>query len=321
MKLTKKITAIMLAAAMVFTFAACGGGDETPTTPAASGDTTPATTTAGSSGNDEPIVLPNSASFDFGVIEFNERVFEAQMKNPLLLGDNITAAGKGNEDIVKPAFFKEAELNGEFEEHAFLISQNGEFWTNIDRIEAEFYISGIAKEADCQTAQKCLCVDEDGEPLKIPCMPQADFLTFFQWYIQGGGLMSGFPFEHGGADDNTIETIPGVADGDKEFTFGDVMKIKWDFAEFAEWMGEDFGEDVYASPAKMVGEEERGGGVLKFGLQTNNEDVEDWDFKFHWVDVKIYVYDLEAYNGFVDQVTEIRGSGPSANTAGKVIQV
>jgi len=302
---TRKILALLLALAMVFSMGlimtACDddNGDDTSNGNEDNGN-------GGGNGNDydTPIDFPDSASFDFAVIEFNEREFTLPMAARRNIGDNLDRNPHDAADIIKLAFFQQATIDAEgpYADYAFLVSQNGEFWSNISRIEADFFLSGASEDAE------------------------AEHLGFFQVYIQGGGLgVPPWDFWNTSADeDNLINQIPGVADEDVDrgFEFGDIMTAVWDITEF--------GRDRYrfSDPPEEIpndnedeDDETMGFGVLKFGLQTGNDDIEDHRFGFHWHDVRIFVYDLELFNEFVEQVSEIRGFGPSPNTEGKVFEV
>jgi len=351
MKTKRKLTAILLAAAMMFSFSACDTGGEDNKTGTNANDPDAVQEAPDDDGRE---YYSKDDGFDFGVIVFNEREFVIPMGGELNFGDNI----EGNhdaEDVTMLTFFKADEIHGYLEEdgpeemaeleeklatleegtdeyekvvkdinkikvkterfeglkargfadnadHGLLISQNGDFWENISKIEASFSFEGI-----CDIVKP-----ED--------------IGFIQEYIQGGGL-SNWKWWNG--SENFIENY--LNDNDAEsYVWGDTMTVTWDIDKFKEEHGSTAdGEYVFGEKPKMATvissgkeiEEERGGGLIKFGLQIGSDEFDDITVKINWDDVKIYVRDLDKFYDYVDQVAEIRGQGMSESAKGKVFKV
>jgi len=80
--------------------------------------------------------------------------------------------------------------------------------------------------------------------------------------------------------------------------------------------------DLPAAPEDPDDDEsdEKGGGVNKFGLMIKSEGLDEITANITWTDVTIHVYDLDLFNEFVEEVTEITGATPF-NVDGKVVEV
>ena len=125
--------------------------------------------------------------------------------------------------------------------------------------------------------------------------------------------------------------VDSVEENDKEdFEWGNILKVTWDIDAHKEEYGVDAGsgeyrfdkepEDTEVIRSGETVTEPRGGGVLKFGLQTGNDGDENVTIKIIWHDVKFYVHDLDLFYDFVDQVADIRGEGMSESAKGKVFK-
>jgi len=334
MKLTKRILALLIAFTMVFAMAACGENN----TSNGSGDTTSAPENDGNNGDstDETpapnlnLVLPEYEDFDFGVFSFNATEFEFIQGTRTLLGDNLNVE-HGGEEAVKLAGFQGYEKpddgfpgddpDGEFQT---LISQNGKFWSNIAKIEAEFFFSGVdGTEA------------EDIANAEMYAM--GGYHSGWKWWASGTG--SNMISEY---DEARCEKHEGVEEIDEEegcdecgFQFGYILKAVWDMSVIKEEVGKDANDqskDIFDMEPEPVSEEEgadiAGGGVSKFGVMLNVNtsgdreinSIENVPAKIHWTDVKIYVYDYDLFMEFVEEVEEKMGKKMSENTKDRVIE-
>jgi hypothetical protein len=303
MKLTaKRLLSVLMAIAMLFAtgaLMACNGdeGDGSGT-----GESTSAPATTGGNGDENP---PEGETFDFGVIAFRSREMRIPSSNDVKIGGNMGPnTGWGNEGggascaIRIFGFQGFARPTDGFPDYGFgdyqdedgvyqtLLSQNGPFWENIDKITASFFLDG----------------DEDG----------AGEIGFIETFIQHGPLGS-WEFR---ADTgiNLIETVVDPEDDDDNFEWGMVMDAVWDFQDFRErhgtvtvWCEETESEVEKYILDIPVDEDGEGGGILKFGLMIENMDVIEMylSAKIFFTDVKIYVYDLEEFFDYVAQVAEV----------------
>ena len=307
MKLSK-LLALLMAVAMIFSIAACSDPASDPTPPE---DNTPANNEGnnesnGENGdeNGEEVPIPESDEFDFLAIAFNNRAFEVPAGGDIKVGGNMNGEGGGAEDGIKILGFQgytkpddgypvDDDPDGEW---LTLVSQNGEFWANIARIEADFFLEGL-----------------NGF--------ESEEISNVETFFQGGGLAS-WNFLNSG--ENLLWEFDEENGGDG-FKWGLVMKAVWDVGKFKEELTEEqqesFGQAATLVDPDDESSDKKGGGVNKFGLMIKTDNVlEDVTAKISWTDVKIYVHDLELFNSFIEELEEITGKSMSANTEGRVIQ-
>ncbi|MCL1903308.1 MAG: hypothetical protein FWF94_02685 [Oscillospiraceae bacterium] len=306
MKLSKRILAVLLAAAMLFALAACGEKD--PATNNGASDTEPAANDNVDDNQPEPVEdddFEPSTFVDFAVMSFNNREFTIPAGTDIKAGDNMNA-NHGAADAIRIIGFQgHGEPEGGFADGTdstwqILISQNGEFWENIERIEAEFYLEGKG--------------DVEAENISnVEKFYQGGALWSFAWYNDGDNMLAEFSEDNGG-------------DG---FHWGNRMKAVWDFPSFVDLHVNDKGlsrEDFAMPPTPEDPEDDAsdklGGGVNKFGLQIQTDNpVDDISARIIWTDVKIYVRDLDLFKRFVDEVTEVTGVEMSEGAMNSVIEV
>jgi hypothetical protein len=179
------------------------------------------------------------------------------------------------------------------------LHQNGEFWENISRIEANFFIEGegVADEA----------------------------ITNLELYMLGGGLIG---FAWGQTNVNELEQFSEEYDGDG-FDWGNVFAVTWDVDEYKRRFGSNVqpqhnpdGEYKFDNTPVNVGTEDEpnyiGGGINHFGFQLKNDAFEDLEITVNWTDVVFYVHDVDLFMEHVEMVTEETGVTMSANTEGRV---
>ncbi|MDR0196941.1 MAG: hypothetical protein LBI36_01795 [Oscillospiraceae bacterium] len=285
----KKSLTILLSLAFVFALAACdgngGGGGTTAPGTTAPGTTAPtdAPTSAPPESNDDPGTgssVVSDAAFEFVVFQFNNREFSIRADGRMMLGDNMDSKVNTAKDAVRQAFQQEDDFNSEspYLEHEFLVFQNGEFWSNIDRIEAGFYLEFIE------------CVSDD----LIEAEEAAIDVGFIQEYIQLGGAVDWY---------FTSDEVNLVKQYEEEgWGFGPdyVMTFAWPINEV-------WSENGTLGKGDLGENDDKGGGVLKFGLQIGNDGIEELKLKIVWTDVEVFVYDLDVFNDYVEQVTAING--------------
>jgi hypothetical protein len=298
----RKILAVLMATAMVFTFAACNGDDN-------NGGNAASTTTGSATSGTEPTGAgaDEDLVFDFGVIAFTPREFSI-VGDDVKIGGNSAAGrpgeGGGGERAIRifnfhgytmPAEGYPDYNDGSFHDpdgvYASFISQNGKFWENVNKIEASFFLKNL-------------------------CDLESEYLTNVMGFMQNSGAMNWSSFRMDSSN-NLIDQV--MEREDREYEFGDIMHATWDITEakntpaFASVnrMCEEAGEMVQDYVFDVVASEEndwKGGGVGKFGLVIQNaHPIDEFDMSIHWTDAKIYVYDLELYFDFVEQIEEITG--------------
>jgi len=260
----KRIAAVLVCAATVCAFSACKkDGDKKP-------------------GKYEP------KDFNYVVFKFNDREFAVAGGAEVLLGDNLSDWVKngddrvlerngtnGAADTIVQAFQQPLPNDPEYP-NRFIIAQNGDFWSSVDRIEAKFYIEGA---------------DENAKP------------EDYKWigtYIQLGKTAN-YKFDFTG--ENTLESLP------EGFGFGPdyTMSVHWDIAGFIK---KNRGNTDAGDPADDDG---GGGGIHKFGMKIRNEDVFDYTLKIVWTDVEVFVSDKAKFDEYVAKVSEITGESVSAD--------
>jgi hypothetical protein len=316
-KFRGKILATLVAFSLVLSLTACGGngnGDNGTTTTADPGSSNE-TSSPGDTSSDDTGVRPTERAdvFDFGVIRFNSKEVTIDPLTANNLGSNPGGVGY---DIIRIAGFQGIPTNNWVceddpdAEFTTIVSQNGEFWANVSRIEAYFYFDS-----------------ENDEP--IP--------TNVQRFAQTGGLIGFGGFDHMAAP-NLLTEFDNEDGSEGGYTFGTdcVFKAVWDIDNFAEFFGSGVsgvhnpeGEYLFDSPGIDVNADDPdkdpefvGGGVNQFGIIVQNEDIDnEMTFTFNWTGITIYVKDLELYNKHVAAVEEALGYSPSANTANRVVEV
>ncbi|MDR0222652.1 MAG: hypothetical protein LBI38_03830 [Oscillospiraceae bacterium] len=298
----KKILTVLLFFALVFALTACnGGGGGGGTTSGGGGDTSaPADTAAPTEA--PPTEAPGGVearTFDFGVLKFTSMEFTVDPFRNFCIGENV-----GDEKSPSDARFgiqaplqQTANMDGDNASRnpdGFIISENGDFWYNIDRIEAKFYIEDKGSE--------------------IQSKPE--HYGYIQPYIQiGGGPEVGTKWEwwSPGQDGDTTQVnlahIGGDIDSDILPDFGkdNVISITWNVSDAYRYWGETRG-----IPGDTSGEEwTAGNGLQKFGIQFgrsddffDEKDVE-LDLYVGWVDVEIFVKDMDKYNEYVEKCAEL----------------
>jgi hypothetical protein len=330
----KKLLAMVLALTMVMTITACTNNttpsNQVTTAPESDdipeGGDTPEGENPEGSDNGE-IELPESDEFDFGLVKFSSRGFEIEMggsdikiggnMGPSALGEGGGASGAiriiGFQGYPKPADgypdYNDGSIEDPDGELTLLVSANGPVWENIARIEASFFFTGEGEPEDIGNVEVFM---QDGG------------LSGFSWWNSGQNLIEQFSEEHGG-------------DG---FKWGDVMTAIWDVTEFKNnegiaigrrWTEDENGEwyleyvfdrgPELEDPDDPDGDEQ-GGGVSKFGLMVQNDNIiEDIFGTIHWTDVVIYVYDMQLWEEHVAMVYEETGVEPSQNTQGRVFEI
>ena len=295
----KRLLAILVVLAMVFTLAACTEDPvvETPVVETPEVDTSDVE----DNGEDAYVLDPNfedSVFVDFGVMAFNHRNFTIPYGETINIGGNMgpTEGGEGGgaSDAIRLIGFQGyTEPKDEDGEPAgfndgldstwqILISQNGEFWENIARIEASFYLEGEGEAEDI---------------VNVEPFYQGGGLWNANWRNTGNNLLRAFDEDNGG-------------DG---FRWGLEMTVVWDIPWFINDSVVEKGLDreLFSSPPVLTDPEnensdKKGGGLLKFGLQLKNENplAEDISARIVWTDVKIFVYDLDLFMQHVNFVTE-----------------
>jgi len=314
-KLKGKVLASLLACAMMLSITACGdNGDDAATTVDGSGqqgDTTPSDTTTDDTTTDGVRPTQVQESIDFGVISFNSGEVTIPAASPRNLGSNPGGVGYR---VVRIAGFQgqpvggwvcEDDPDGEF---STIISQNGKFWENIDRIEGTFYFDS-----------------DNEEPIPANVQPVA----------QGGGLIAWSGWDYiGGLTGNLLSEFDTEDGSEGGYTFGTdcVFKVVWDIGKFANANGSAVdsthnpdGKYLFDSePIDVSGEGEDpsflGGGINQFGITVqNNSPIDELTFTFNWTGVTIYVKDLDLFNEFVEEVEEALGY--KSNGIGKVVQI
>lgn len=331
-KTAKLLIASFLAVAMMFTLTACGGdnngsGDNVTTADTTNADANPdATTVGGGTGTGEPLPEYEEA-FDFAVLSFNSIGVTIPKMGSINVGGNMNQQGGG---VIRSVGFQgfprptcpaeraeDDECDGECGTCGYdceedpdglwstLISQNGEFWENISKIQASFFLSGEG------------VADE--------------IITNVERYMLAGGLLSNAWWQ---SNINEIEQFSEEYGGNG-FEWGLIIDLEWDIDEYKDTVGSNRviphnpdGEYIFdRAPININADDPDsdpsylGAGVGHFGFQMRNEDNNnDVVITVHWTDAVIYVHDMDLFNEHVEMVTETTGRTMSANTAGRVRQ-
>jgi|GEM_PF-2311242 len=343
---------VLLMCAAVLTLSACnsgGGGDSTTTaatTAAGGGDSTTAATTA--AGGDSTTTVADggdsgggAADFDFVVLRFKSGEFTVEPGSGFNVGDNC-----GDEASKKPKYtcadfisapfqqtanqpeFKKGEPYGSLNPNGFLISENGDFWFNIDHITANFYIEDKGSE--------------------IPTRPV--HYQYIQPYLQmGGGSEFATKWDWWSPQVN-LAKVGGDGIGESPYldSFGkeQILTVTWDVKTWYETVGEKRGipgnTDEYVTNEKLP-EQGRmftaGNGAQKFGIQFAREDganykdsdpalsqecfdANDVKLKLYigFTDVEIYVKDMDKFMEYVNKAEELTGEKLSDELKAKIKQ-
>jgi hypothetical protein len=179
--------------------------------------TQPQTTAAA---EEQPPVSPNEnipQEFDFGAIRFTSRDFMIRPAETVIIGGNMNGEGGGAEGAIRLFGFQGYPMpaggfpdynDGSFHDpqglYGNLISQNQDFWGNVQRIEASFYLEG----------------KNGADPYDV---------GYVQTFVQGGSTLS---WRFLNSRDNLLEQVSYHG-----FEFGDVMTANWDFRDFAQETG------------------------------------------------------------------------------------
>jgi hypothetical protein len=297
MKSTKRLLAMLVAMAMVFAVAACSSEDVPPVNDDVVAETP---SDEGNDVIDEPvdeIILPDVEMVEFinfGVMAFNHREFTIPARTNIKVGGNMGprpgGEGGGASDAIRIVGFQgypepeDGFNDGLDSTWQILISQNGPFWENIDRIEAGFYLEGVG--------------GLDAEEISnVEVFMQGGGLWSYDWVNPGYNLLNQFSEENGG----------------NGFHWGNEMTAVWSVPDFIQDRVEVGGRDreLFGSPPVPDNPEDEesdknGGGISKFGLiiETDNP-INDIDAKIIWTSVTIYVYDIDLFMEFVAEVEEI----------------
>jgi hypothetical protein len=297
---TRKLLAILTAVAMLFSLSAMTGCNEnnpntTGTTTGGTGDGTP------SDGEGEE-KFAEYQDFDFGFVKFTDGEFLIEAGADIKVGGNLNEArdnkdeGGGASDSIRIAGFQGYTSSDGYPDDPeanflTLISQNGEFWDNVSKIEASFYIVSDSDESS---------------PLDI-----TNVEAFYQ-----GGRDAGYDFRMFG--ENLLEQHGDHECGEDDcegedcnkcgFQFGDIMDIVWDFDKYKEDVTERQSKDTFANPpveSEPGNGNWGGGGINKFGITIKNESfINDFKGKIFFTEVKVYVHDKEAVMEWIEKVEE-----------------
>jgi hypothetical protein len=313
-KATKRVVTVLMAITMfatAFTFTACNGDDEGN---GGGTGTTAATDDKDKDPDDNKTTsvtpLGEAQSFDFGVINFAERTFTLPSDGDVKIGGSMDGEGGGGEGAIR--IFGQQGITsgrpddgyadygyGEFRDidgvYTAKISQNGPFWDNISKIEATFYLES----------------EESPESLGN-----------IEIFMLTGALQGASGWQWYNAGDNLMNQVIDEDDEDGGFKWGAEMTATWDFDWFKS--GENGADKKYSNsqtwddekeelvleyvfdqPVKDFDGTEKGGGIGKFGLMIGNNETDVYDVIIRFTDVKIYVHDMDIYQGFVDEVVEI----------------
>ncbi|MCL1788815.1 MAG: hypothetical protein FWG33_00475, partial [Oscillospiraceae bacterium] len=277
MKLNKRILAVLTAMAMLLSLAACkeepavnNDNDVNNVIDPTQDDQTDDTGEPGEATTGD--VYEGETFVDFAVMAFNNREFTIPAATDIKVGDNMNA-GHGAEDAIRIVGFQGyGEPEGGFPDGSdstwqILVSQNGLFWDNIERIEAEFYLEGVG--------------DLEAENISnVEMFYQGGALWNFAWYNDGENMIAEFSEDNGG----------------EGFHWGDRMTAIWNFPAFVDLHVNEKGldrEQFIQPPTPEDPDKEdsdkKGGGINKFGLQIQTDNpVDDIVVRIIWTDVKIY---------------------------------
>jgi hypothetical protein len=249
-------------------------------------------------------------SIDFGVFAFNSQQVVIPPETGINVGGNMnTASSQGGGGVIRQAGF--VGIRGDFEcpvdfngEWDTLISQNGEFWSNISRIEADFYLTSSGNPND---------------------------LSYVEAFMLTGGLL-GFAWRQTGI--NLLADYVEERGGSGGFRWGTPLTAVWDIDSVAR--EDDYmrrseynpnGEYAFDNPPIDVSDEGfepdyRGGGITQFGfMMLNNSVDESLAVSINWTNVTVYVHCMNLFEEHVAMVTNITGILPSAGVLANVREV
>jgi len=201
-KLTKTLIAMFVCAAMAFSLTACTD-PTTPTTPTNNQSSNPNPSENGPPTESDDLKVHDF--FEFGTMRFSTGSFEIKNDMAVNVGGNTGSTG-GRENLIRLTGFKGdpvadwADAEDPDSQWTTLVSQNGEFWENISKIEATFFVTS------------------DDSP--------AALTNVSHWFIPGG--VYGFGWEDPGS--NLLTQFDAVEDDDKGFVWGPstAMTAVWD---------------------------------------------------------------------------------------------
>jgi len=235
-------------------------------------------------------ITTTSSEFDFVVIQFNERTFQYSEEGTLSIcwGEDIKhKLANGSIDAIAIPFqqkYNPYDIPIHYTERENLSFKNGLFWNNISHITADFYIAG----ADNQT--------NIGDIESI--MP----------YVQLGSFVGNSAEK----SDTLLSWGTGYNGGRMTYTWDITTKLN-DFDTSRVGTFDEFGylDNGYE-------------GLLVFGLAIARKHVEDHapiNITLHWLDVNIYVYDLDLFYSYVDELSAVNSNIMSDEMRGRVHEV
>ncbi|MCL1831630.1 MAG: hypothetical protein FWG45_01810 [Oscillospiraceae bacterium] len=315
-KLKRGILASFLAFTMVFSLTSCGGDDDTTTDTGGATNTNDTDTTAEETNLNAFPERPTERidAIDFGVIRFNSEEITIAEGSANNIGSNPPGVGY---NVIRIAGFYGNSKAEDFSlpedperQHATIVSQNGEFWENISKIEGYFYFESE---------------NEEPVPDNVQLFAQAGLVLAVAGWDHGknwgGNLLTEFDNE------DTASEEPG-------YVFGPecVFKAVWDIDDFKKAYGTavhaTFNPDgEYKFDQKPFDANEGtgsdanyvGGGVNQFGFMLQNpDDDEVMTLTVVWTGVTIYVHDMDLYEKHVQEVEDALGYKP--NGLGEVKQ-
>jgi hypothetical protein len=238
--------------------------------------------------------------FDFGVIAFSSREITIPAMNSVNVGGEYHRALRMGGTVIRQAGFVGGRVGAahnpipddECQDGSWLnlISENGEFWANVVRIDASLYFD---------SNQEMMTV-HDGE--STPRVASVEAFSIL------GGLRHHYWLPTGR---NALEDYC-CCHGNDFFAWGDTINLSWDIDLISRQQGYCNNNEEYIF-------DRPGGGIHCFGFQLFNICQDnDLVMTVNWTDVTIYVRCIATYNDHVARVAEITGRTPSANVAGRV---
>lgn len=249
---------------------------------------------------DETPSTPKYTSSDFICAAFQQTANLPEFKEVAVKDEN----GKSKKDADGNTI-KEWVPNGSLNPNGFLISENGDFWFNIDHITAKFYL------------------EDKGS--KVPTLPE--HYQYVQPYLQMGGnpkvakkwdwWSPTDPVVNLAHVDNDPNGLPRSSFGSKD----EPLTVTWDVKTWYATVGET--EPVLPDTSNPTIDEKKpdqgkiftsGNGAQKFGIQfgrdsTNFFDAAESDLKLYvgFTDVEVFVKDKAKFMEYVNKASELTG--------------